>query len=387
MLDLGDNSLLSLPQSLAALSGLRELWLDGNSLSLLPPALCTGLSSLTSLDLSSNKLQQLPIELGHLSSLTHLFLSHNLLDSLPASLAPLPLSVVKLDHNLLSSLPGELGRGLHLLTELLLDNNQLSSLPLDLSGWRSLSYLSLNSNRLSSLPGCLGSLHCLSLLSARDNLLASLPPQIGALACLRVLDLRSNCLSCLPASMVGLRLAALWLAENQARPLAPLSWQGEGQGLTCYLLPQVGQQDQREESVTIEEYVGDCTEDSEADPTLESCGKSVCQETAGEDLVLLASNEAEKQRHSDQSLQSLPAVPGLESESTKYFSENEFHLSSRSSHSLNSLLQSPVLMRMRSRVGKLFKSQEYIVYRDLASSASNDSFENLNSSYMQLDSD
>ena len=385
MLDLGDNSLLSLPQSLAALSGLRELWLDGNSLSLLPPALCTGLCSLTSLDLSSNKLQQLPLELGHLSSLTHLFLSHNLLDSLPPSLASLPLSIVKLDHNLLSSLPGELGRGLHLLTELLLDNNQLASLPLDLSGWRSLSYLSLNSNRLSSLPGCLASLHCLSLLSARDNLLASLPPKIGALTCLRVLDLRGNCLSCLPASMVGLRLAALWLAENQARPLAPLSWQKEG--LTCYLLPQVGQQDKGEESVTIEENVGDCSEDSEAYPLEESCGKSVSHETAGEDLVFLASNEAEKQRHSDQSLQSLPAVPGLESESTRYFSENEFHLSSRSSQSLNSLLQSPVLRRMRSRVGKLFKSQEYIVYRDLASSASNDSFENLNSSYMQLGSD
>lgn len=97
------------PDTLGALPNLRELWLDRNQLSALPPVsvcsaqppLCPapaapsshGLSSLIQelgnlrrlvcLDVSENKLEQLPNEVSGLVALTDLLLSQNLLECIP----------------------------------------------------------------------------------------------------------------------------------------------------------------------------------------------------------------------------------------------------------------------------------------------------------------
>ena len=80
----------------------------------------------------------------------------------------------------------------------------------------------------------------LAILNMRNNLLCGLPSDLGLAASLRVLDVSDNKLCSLPTSFANLRLSALWLASNQARPLVPLtlSWGEDGPQLTCYLLPQ-----------------------------------------------------------------------------------------------------------------------------------------------------
>ena len=83
----------------------------------------------------------------------------------------------------------------------------------------------------------------LGVLSLRENQLASLPSEIGTCAELHVLDVSGNRLQHLPFTLTNLNLKALWLAENQAKPM--LNFQtdydeatGE-QVLTCFLLPQM----------------------------------------------------------------------------------------------------------------------------------------------------
>ena len=70
-----------------------------------------------------------------------------------------------------------------------------------------------------------------------------LPREIGTCSELHVLDVSGNRLQHLPFTLTNLNLKALWLAENQAKPM--LNFQtdydeatGE-QVLTCFLLPQM----------------------------------------------------------------------------------------------------------------------------------------------------
>ena len=56
-------------------------------------------------------------------------------------------------------------------------------------------------------------------LSLRENKLASLPREIGTCAELHVLDVSGNQLQHLPFTLTNLNLKALWLAENQAKPM------------------------------------------------------------------------------------------------------------------------------------------------------------------------
>jgi len=70
-----------------------------------------------------------------------------------------------------------------------------------------------------------------------------LPDGIGSLQNLVVLMLTQNKITNLPLSVLKLKnLNALWLSENQSKPLTPLQNDFEDETgkhiLTCYLLPQ-----------------------------------------------------------------------------------------------------------------------------------------------------
>ena len=103
-LNLAQNKLESLPAAVAApkrigLSSLRlagrgplyncpaleEVFLQDNRLQTLPAALFLGLKALTCLDVSNNKLQYLPFEMWHATALKEFNLSFNLLTELPSS--------------------------------------------------------------------------------------------------------------------------------------------------------------------------------------------------------------------------------------------------------------------------------------------------------------
>ncbi|MEQ2167038.1 hypothetical protein GOODEAATRI_000134, partial [Goodea atripinnis] len=172
------------PDTLGALPNLRELWLDRNQLSSLPPEL-GNLRRLVCLDVSENRLEELPSELSGLLALTDLLLTQNLLEVIPDSI----------DRNRLGSVPKELG-------------------------------------------GCVS----LNVLSLRDNRLSKLPAELADATELHVLDVAGNRLQNLPFALTNLNLKAMWLAENQSQPMLKFQTEDDERTgekvLTCYLLPQ-----------------------------------------------------------------------------------------------------------------------------------------------------
>jgi Leucine-rich repeat (LRR) protein len=82
MLDLGNNQLTSLPESLGNLTALRVLDLGNNQLTSLPESL-GNLTALTSLDLSDNQLTSLPESLGNLTALKVLYVGKTVIDASP----------------------------------------------------------------------------------------------------------------------------------------------------------------------------------------------------------------------------------------------------------------------------------------------------------------
>uniref|UniRef100_A0A8C1ID58 Protein scribble homolog n=1 Tax=Cyprinus carpio TaxID=7962 RepID=A0A8C1ID58_CYPCA len=236
-----DYAVLYSPDTLGALPNLRELWLDRNQLSSLPPEL-GNLRQLVCLDVSENRLSQLPTEISGLIALTDLLLSENLLEVLPDSIGSLKkLSILKVNQNRLVHLTDSIGECENL-TELMLTENLLQSLPRSLGKLKKLTNLNVDRNRVSSVPAELGGCVSLNVLSLRDNRLGKLPAELANATELHVLDVAGNRLQNLPFALANLNLKAMWLAENQSQPMLKFQTEDDERTgekvLTCYLLPQ-----------------------------------------------------------------------------------------------------------------------------------------------------
>ncbi|XP_049927787.1 leucine-rich repeat-containing protein 1 [Epinephelus moara] len=240
-LDLGNNELYSLPESIGCLVSLKDLWLDGNQLVEIPSEMGS-MKSLLCLDVSENKLERLPEELGGLVSLTDLMVSQNLIDALPESIGKLrKLSILKADQNRLTYLPENIG-SCESLTELVLTENQLQSLPRSVGKLKRLSNFNCDRNQLTSLPKEIGGCNGLNVFCVRENRLTRIPSELSQATELHVLDVSGNRLTHLPLSLTTLRLKALWLSENQSQPLLTFQTDEDPDTgekvLTCVLLPQ-----------------------------------------------------------------------------------------------------------------------------------------------------
>uniref|UniRef100_A0A672RQY3 Volume-regulated anion channel subunit LRRC8D-like n=1 Tax=Sinocyclocheilus grahami TaxID=75366 RepID=A0A672RQY3_SINGR len=188
---------------LRRLTGLAEVQLQGCQLERLPSALLA-LTGLRSLDLQHNSLRTLEELLGlqHLRRLSCLRLAHNRVLALPASVGVLrSLELLDLAHNQLQNLPLALFT-LHKLRRLLLAGNLLEELPAEIGAFKLLSELDLSANRLEHLPKELFE-SCVELrnLNVSNNSLGSLPAGFGGLTQLSRLDLRGNSLEELPVEL------------------------------------------------------------------------------------------------------------------------------------------------------------------------------------------
>uniref|UniRef100_A0A182LXT1 Disease resistance R13L4/SHOC-2-like LRR domain-containing protein n=1 Tax=Anopheles culicifacies TaxID=139723 RepID=A0A182LXT1_9DIPT len=240
-LDLGDNEIDELPSHLGYLPSLQELWLDHNQLLRLPPEIGL-LKKLVCLDVSENRLEELPEEIGGLECLTDLHLSQNLLETLPNGVSKLTnLSILKLDQNRLHTLNDSIGCCVHM-QELILTENFLSELPSTVGNMLVLNNLNVDRNSLVAVPSELGNCRQLGVLSLRENKLTRLPSELGNCGELHVLDVSGNLLQHLPYSLVNLQLKAVWLSENQSQPVPTFQPDVDEatneQVLTCFLLPQ-----------------------------------------------------------------------------------------------------------------------------------------------------
>ena len=175
------------------LINLQWLNLDDNSLTELPDSI-SDLSSLNMLQLSNNKLTSLPNNIGNLSDLEYLHLSGNELTSLPTSIGNLEsLITLYLADNRLTSLPSSVGN-LNSLTGLNVGENELTNLPDTINNLENLNWLYLNENYLTCLPENIDGLANLVTLNLYDNQLTSLPESIGSLEKLQELFLQNSLL-------------------------------------------------------------------------------------------------------------------------------------------------------------------------------------------------
>ncbi|XP_018015311.1 nascent polypeptide-associated complex subunit alpha, muscle-specific form isoform X1 [Hyalella azteca] len=240
-LDIGNNEFSQLPEVVGSLASLQELWFDSNKVRCIAPFLGQ-LSELTYLDGSSNRIDSLPDDIQNCKKLTDLHLSENHLKTIPDTLCECSsLEVLRLDDNALSCLPSNIG-SLSRLTELVVTKNDIEELPPSVGLLRSLHTLHADDNMLESVPSELGSCSRLAVLTLASNKLQALPPEIGHLSTLRVLNVCDNSIRNLPVSFSKLKLRALWLSDNQAKPSVQLQTETDpttGQKvLTCFMLPQ-----------------------------------------------------------------------------------------------------------------------------------------------------
>ncbi|GFY74520.1 leucine-rich repeat-containing protein 7 [Trichonephila inaurata madagascariensis] len=260
-LDIGQNDFSELPEVIGNLPRLVELWCDCNNLNCLPPFL-GGLKKLAYLDASKNKIYEVAEEIEGCISLCDLTLSSNRIKVLPEGIANLRrLTVLRVDENRMVSVPENIGN-LCNLEELVLSSNNLKTLPPSLGLLRNLRTLIADDNLLEELPCEIGSCLKLTILSLRDNKLIQIPDELGHVTALKVINLSGNLLQYLPFSIAKLpNLQALWLSENQNKPLIPLQSDTDrvtGQKvLTCFMLPQVPLEEEVQEIDRSEAEVPD----------------------------------------------------------------------------------------------------------------------------------
>lgn len=264
-LDIGQNDFTELPDVVGNLVKLSELWCDNNQMVTLPSVI-GNLRKLCYLDASRNLIETVPMEIECCQALTDLTLTGNCLKQLPETLGSLKnLCTLRLDDNQLLNLPS-IG-SLVSLEELIVGQNDLSHLPHSIGLLRKLHFLNVDDNLLEELPPELGSCMGLTIFSARGNRLTSIPAELGHIVNLRIVNLCDNFIKSLPFSVTKLaKLQALWLSENQNKPLIPLQSDIDidtGQRvLTCFILPQASKNETADSSSHMDAKCG-CNNKSE----------------------------------------------------------------------------------------------------------------------------
>ena len=214
-LHLSYNKLTSIPESITRITNLNKLHLNNNQISSVPGSI-NRITNLNTLDLSYNQLIVVPESITHLTNLTTLNLINNKLISVPKSITRLTnLTTLHLNNNQLTSVPESINRLTNLNT-LNLSNNQISSVPESINRLTNLTTLNLNQNQLSSVPESITHLTNLTTLYLSHNQISSVPESINRLNNLTILDLRNNQLRAVPESINCLNnLTGLDLSYNQ----------------------------------------------------------------------------------------------------------------------------------------------------------------------------
>ena len=147
-LELQNNELAELPDSLGALANLKTLRLSFNKLTKLPVEGFQMITNLQTLQLYDNSLARLPDSMCALTQLKHVSVGVNRLQTLPEQFGRLVnLKELYLDFNAIARLPESFGY-LASLEVLFLNNNKLTQLPRSFARLQKLRKLNLQRNDL-----------------------------------------------------------------------------------------------------------------------------------------------------------------------------------------------------------------------------------------------
>ncbi|XP_018424937.1 PREDICTED: leucine-rich repeat and calponin homology domain-containing protein 1 [Nanorana parkeri] len=169
-----------------------------NRLTEVPVEVCHFVS-LEALNLYQNCIKVIPETLAHLRMLTYLNISRNQLSSLPACICGLPLKVLIASNNKIGFLPEEIGQ-LQQLMELDISCNEITSLPQQIGLLKSLRELNVRRNYLKVLPQEIVDLPLVKL-DISCNKVLILPLCFRKMVQLQVLVLENNPLQSPPAQV------------------------------------------------------------------------------------------------------------------------------------------------------------------------------------------
>ena len=152
-LDIGDNCIADLPESIGSLSKLEKLHVQSNLLSTFPDSI-RNLESLTFLDASFNSITHLPDSFGSIPRLETIWMSRNYITHLPDTFPLLSsLKSASFHGNLIGCLPERIGH-LSNLESFSLGENRLDSLPASFGVLPKLACLNLSYNEFTTFPSC-----------------------------------------------------------------------------------------------------------------------------------------------------------------------------------------------------------------------------------------
>jgi len=222
------NKISAISNKIENLGALTVLDIHDNQLETLPETI-GNLERLNKLNLSHNRFQVMPVGLYKLRELRNLQMNNNRLEEIGEKISDLDmLSYLDLSHNSLKKLPGSFGFLVNV-CNLNLSNNKLVEIPPEISFMRGLTSLDLTHNHLTELPSSLQDLHHLEIFYVRHNKLAKIPKlrnctnlkelhlgnncitevtseDIENIPNVRQLDLRDNKISSIPNEITGLQL-------------------------------------------------------------------------------------------------------------------------------------------------------------------------------------
>ncbi|HIK46617.1 MAG TPA: serine/threonine-protein kinase [Leptolyngbyaceae cyanobacterium M65_K2018_010] len=246
------------------LAGTQKLAIS-SGLTTFPDEIFDLADSLEILDLSNNQLRDLPDTLPRLHKLSILFLNHNAFETVPEVLAQCPnLTMIGFKANRLTTLPEQ---ALPPQTRwLILTDNQLTTLPQSIGSLKRLQKLMLAGNQLQTLPEEMAACLNLELVRLAANQLGELPPWLLTLPRLAWLAYAGN------------PFCQSW--SHPPRPTAPLptlDWADLtpgavlGEGASGVIAQGVWQTARAKTEVAIKLFKGQITSDGYPEDEMRAC--------------------------------------------------------------------------------------------------------------------